>query len=108
MSSPSNYFPGTLSMSVQDRSKLLMQRMKDVIEGAELIRQECNRIRNEMLTLGVEPDVQMLSLLSHLQIDVVALRLKFGYMTGLKGEELEALLQQMRNPAVRMDNEDPA
>lgn len=107
MGSP-NYFPGTLGMTTQDRSKLLMQRMRDVISGAELIRQECNRIRNEMLTLGVEPDEHILSLLSHLQIDLVHLRVKYGRMTGLKGEELNQLLAQLANPAVRMDNEDPA
>lgn len=108
MSSPSNYFPGTLGMPTQDRSKLLMQRMRDVIEGSELIRQECNRIRNELLTLGVEPDLCLTSLIAHLQYDIVALRVKFGYMTGLKGDELGALLSQLANPHLRMSNEDPA
>jgi hypothetical protein len=61
-----------------------------------------------MLTLGVEADENLLSLLSHLQIDLVHLRVKYARMSGLKGEELIRLLDQLANPAVRMSNEDPA
>lgn len=108
MSTPDNYIVGSIGLSVQDRSKLLMQRMRDVIEGSELIRKECNRIRNELLTLGVAPDIELTGLLAHLQYDIVALRVKYGYLTGLKGDELIALLNQLANPAVRSSNEDPS
>lgn len=98
MSTSINYFPGTLDMSPTQRMNTLMTRLQSVIEGSELIRQECNRIRNEFLTLGVPIDQEFLGLLSHLQVDIVHLRVKFGYMTGLKGEELNALLAQLANP----------
>lgn len=109
MGSSDNYFPGTTSLTgIPERTALVMKRMRDVIEGSELIRKECNRIRNEFLSLGLPPDTEFTSLLRHLQIDMVALRVKFGYMTGLKGDDLQRLLDQLENPHVRMDNEDPA
>lgn len=108
MSTPDNYLPGSSDLNPAERLRLLMERLRSVIEGSELIRKECNRIRNEFLTLGVPIDQEFLGLLSHLQIDIVHLRVKFGYMTGLKGEELQSLLRLLENPLSQLSNEDPA
>ena len=107
MGTPNNYFPGSLSMSPAERSRLIMERIESVIEGAELIRLECNRIRNEFLTLGLPIDSDFLALISHLQIDVVHLRVKVAYMKGAKGEELQRALRQLENPMSQLSNEDP-
>jgi hypothetical protein len=107
MASPDNYFPGSGDMNPAERLRLVMDRMKSVIEGTELIRRECNRIRNELLSLGLPIDTELLGLIAHLQVDVIHLRVKYGYMTGLKGEELNALLYHLENPISQLSNEDP-
>ena len=108
MASRDNYFPGSLTMSPAERMSLLNQRLRSVVEGSELIRKECNRIRNEFLTLGVPVDEDLLALLSHLQIDIVHLRVKFARMLGLKGEEMQQILWLLENPMSQLSNEDPA
>lgn len=108
MATPDNYFPETNAMSPAERMQVLMHRLQHVVEGSELIRKECNRIRNEFLGLGVPIDEEFLGLLAHLQIDVVHLRVKFARMSGLKGEQFTALLRHLENPMSQLDNEDPA
>ena len=95
-------------MSPAERSRLIMERIQSVIDGSELIRLECNRIRNEFLTLGIPIDSDFLALVSHLQIDIVHLRVKVAYMKGAKGEEMQRILSHLENPMSQLSNEDPA
>jgi hypothetical protein len=94
-------------MTPAQRTTLLMERLTSVIEGTELIRKECNRIRNEFLTLGLPIDEDFLGLIAHLQVDMVHLRVKTARMTG-DTKLIEQSLQLLQNPMSQLSNEDPS
>lgn len=108
MGTPDNYMPEARGLNPAQKVELLMTRMRSVIEGAELIRKEINRIQNESSGLGAPFDTEIRSLLGHLRMDLVALRVKFGYMSGIKGPEMLALIDQLADPFKAGSNEDPS
>lgn len=108
MATSENYLTQAVGKNVFERTTIVMQRLEDVINGAELIRQECNRIRNEFLSLGLAPDMEFTSLISHLQIDLVHLRVKAGLMQGRRGPKMDELMRLVENPMSQLSNEDPA
>ena len=101
MATPDNYFQK--EMSPQD----LLDRIRAVIEGAELIRKEVNRIRNTANAMRVPLSRELKANLSHLQIDLTHLRVELGYTLGLQGEEFQQMLRQLENPLAILSNEDP-
>lgn len=92
MGHPDNYFPHDLS------TEELVERMRAVIESAEMIRKEINRIRNHALGKQSEIPRSIVHILGHIQNDLVHARLEFAYMLGLKGEEFERMVEMLRNP----------
>ena len=108
MATRENYMPGTLDMTVPQRTALIMQRLEDVINGSEAIRKECNRIRNEFIGLGMEPDSEFLGLVGHLLIDLVHLRVKAGRMAGYPPAKMARLTYLLDNPMAQLSNEDPS
>lgn len=103
MATKANYYPDISNPS--EVEKLLPSRIENLILACEAIRQEVNKIRNTLLANQIPVSRELLSGISHLQVDMAYIRVELAHFLGKPHEEIDAMMEHVHNPWRRGSNE---